>query len=212
MRRTPGKDSREAIDTAELERRMRPGGWSAGGFLGHNEQLADVLAADERTLAELGLTRDEIADPLSVLSGAPVISLTEDPKLVSRLKTGSDWVTLEARLNDARAILEQRFGVVERVSENVARVGGRYEVETWGFMGVQECPWGPQLGGDACATSSTEWRIRDTTREVEMRGPGLITHLITDHGFFEGFESPYRVDPRALAELLRLGPFAANEV
>jgi hypothetical protein len=41
-----------------------------------------------------------------------------------------------------------------------------------------------------------------------MRGPELITHLIREHGFFEGFESPYRVDPRALAELLQLGPFA----
>jgi predicted ATPase with chaperone activity len=41
------------MDVAELERRMRPGGWSEGGFLGHDERLADVLAADARTLEAL---------------------------------------------------------------------------------------------------------------------------------------------------------------
>jgi hypothetical protein len=41
-----------------------------------------------------------------------------------------------------------------------------------------------------------------------MRGPELITHLIRERGFFEGFASPYRVDPHALAKLLQLGPFA----
>jgi hypothetical protein len=28
-----------------------------------------------------------------------------------------------------------------------------------------------------------------------MEGPGLIIHLIREHGFFEGLNSPYRVDP-----------------
>jgi hypothetical protein len=77
-------------------------------------------------------------------------------------------------------------------------------------FGYQECPWSPTklLGGKPCATGSSDWGIRDRQRGLEMKGPGLITHLIREHGFFEGFESPYRVDPRALAELLQLGPFA----
>jgi hypothetical protein len=50
---------------------MRPGRWSDGGFLGANERLEEVLAADRRTLAELGLARQEIVEPLSLLIDAP---------------------------------------------------------------------------------------------------------------------------------------------
>jgi hypothetical protein len=92
-----------------------------------------------------------------------------------------------------------------------ALVDGRFEVLMIATAGWQECPWSPtQLfgGGKPRATGSGEWGIRDRQRGLEMRGPELITHLIREHGFFEGFESPYRVDPRALAELLQLGPFA----
>jgi hypothetical protein len=34
------------IEIEELERRMRPGAWSERGFLGQDERLEDVLAAD----------------------------------------------------------------------------------------------------------------------------------------------------------------------
>lgn len=193
------------VEIVELERRMRPGAWSAGGFLGPTERLEDVLSADARTLTELAVTADELADALSLLTDAASIATT----LFLAIAEDRRWEGLEAVMSDRRALIEQRFGAVEGVGPRVARVGGRYEVEWWGFMGVQECPWGSRLGdGDVCATSPTEWRIRDTTRGLEMRGPGLITHLITEHGFFEGLESPYRVDPRGLAELLQLGPSA----
>jgi hypothetical protein len=87
-----------------------------------------------------------------------------------------------------------------------ALVDGRFEVLMMPTAGWQECPWSPtQLfgGGEPCATGSADWGIRDRQRGLEMREPELITHLIREHGFFEGFESPYRVDPRALAELRR---------
>jgi len=51
----------------ELERRMRPGGWSQVGFLGDTESLEEVLARDARTLAELRVSCDEIAEKLSLL-------------------------------------------------------------------------------------------------------------------------------------------------
>lgn len=191
------------VEIVELERRMRPGAWSQSGFLGPTERLEDVLAADARTLDELGVTGEDLVDALVLLTdAAPISSVLALP--TDRLEG------FEAAMRERLALIEQRFGTVEGVGPRVARVGGRYEVEWWGFMGVQECPWGsPLRDGDVCATSPTEWRIHDTTRGIEMRGPGLITHLVTEHGFFEGFESPYRVDPRTLAELLEVGPFAA---
>lgn len=83
----------------ELERRMRPGAWSVDGFLGDRERLEDVLAADQRTLESLGLTRAEIVEPLQVLCQAAVIVAFEldealalyvrdDPELPEGLRRG----------------------------------------------------------------------------------------------------------------------------
>ena len=59
------------VAVAELERRMRPGAWSGAGFLGERERLDEVLARDERTLTELGVTCNELAEGLSLLIEAP---------------------------------------------------------------------------------------------------------------------------------------------
>jgi hypothetical protein len=49
---------------AALERRMRPGAWSTGGFLGRDEDLEQVLAGDAATLKQLGVTATEVAREL----------------------------------------------------------------------------------------------------------------------------------------------------
>lgn len=51
----------------ELERRMRPGGWSREEFLAPDQSLARVIAADAAFLRQLGLTAEEIADSLERL-------------------------------------------------------------------------------------------------------------------------------------------------
>jgi hypothetical protein len=45
---------------------------------------------------------------------------------------------------------------------------------------------------------------RDTRRF--LRGSGLLVHLIRDHRFFEGEESPFRLDPERAAHVLGLSP------
>jgi hypothetical protein len=228
------------IDTQELERRMRPGAWSDGGFLGPDERLEDVLRADRQTLEELDLGPGELADTLDCLLGAwsarTLIELANaDAGVLDSVEEGRDMekAVQEAVVSVTEA--EQRFGPVEpcqlsltlllarassrnpqppvrvpRRSTGVL-IDRRFEVLMTVTAGWQECPWSPtQLfggGGQPCATGSRDWGIRDRQHGLEMRGPELITHLIREHGFFEGFESPYRVDPRALAELLQLGPF-----
>jgi hypothetical protein len=56
--------------------------------------------------------------------------------------------------------------------------------------------------------ASVAWHVRNRHTSEELSGPGLIVHLIRAHRFFEGFESPHRVDPLALARVLGLGPYA----
>jgi hypothetical protein len=159
------------LSVTELESRMRPGVLSQGGFLGENERLADVLARDSQTLAELGVTHEGLAGKLGALV---------------------------------------RMG--EAASHSTRRIG-HFEVQVTVYCGFQMCPWSPDIhssqctAGDGIQFGSLDWCIRNVRSGQEMCGPGLIVHLIRDHHFFEGFGSPYRVDPRGLARLLELGPF-----
>ena len=96
--------------------------------------------------------------------------------------------------------------------QNVTRVG-HYTVKVRRYKGFQICPFAPQPFENPCPGGGTklgsiDWDIKNNRRSFRLSGPGLIVHLIGIHSFFEGLESPYRVAPRALAELLELGSFA----
>ena len=96
--------------------------------------------------------------------------------------------------------------------QTVTRVG-HYNVKIRRYKGTQICPFSPQPFENPCPGGGTkygsiDWDIRNNRRSFRLSGPGLIVHLIAIHGFFEGPLSPYRVAPRALAELLDLGSFA----
>lgn len=151
-----------------LENRMRPGVLSVGGFLGSSENLAEVLERDQKTLTELNLTFEELAEPLNTLIRAAESST-------------------------------QR-----KVSVN------QYEVAVTVFSGFQICPWSPDPDQGQCRAGSgvqfghLDWKIRNKNNKMQLQGAGLLVHLIRDHHFFEGRESPYRISPRQLAQLFEL--------
>jgi hypothetical protein len=182
---------------------MRPGAWSKKGFLGATESLTEILATDNATLSELGVTPDELAETLSLLIKAPRAGL---PYLASTkgITVPVEW---ETAAEAVRATVIGRFGSLEHADAFSAKVGGRYDIELTISLGIQECPWSKRRDSSLCGGGSSDWRIRNTVRNLELSGPELITHLIAEHGFFEGPSAPYRVDPRALTELLELGPF-----
>ena len=67
------------IPVAELEESMRPGGLSLAGFLGKDEGLLEVMAADNAWVLEAGLTHQELARNLNVLvSIAKMVSKRRD--------------------------------------------------------------------------------------------------------------------------------------
>lgn len=205
------------IDTEELERRMRPGAWSHEGFLGPDERLEDVLRADRQTLEELDLGPRQLADRLDCLLGATDVELVKEGReAVSVTVAELLFGPVEPCQLPFRLLLgELPPGAEDYYAAPIegALVDSRFEVLVVHTCGYQECPWSPtRLGGGkpSCAIASGDWGIRDRQSGLELRGPELITHLIREHGFFEGFDSPYRVDPRALAELLQLGPFAES--
>jgi hypothetical protein len=164
---TAGREP-SAVPIGELERRMRPGGFSQVGFLDQRERLEDVLAMDRQTMLGLGLD-------------------------FARLAAGLDELLDAAESSPRRA----------------TRIG-KLDVSVDLTTGFQICPWSPDPHRGQCTAgggvrhASLTWKIRNRTTGDELRGPGLIVHLIRDHGFFEGRGSPSRVDPRRLAELLEL--------
>ncbi len=117
----------------------------------------------------------------------------------------------------ARQLAERLQHILEAavVTKSTTTHVEHYKVHVQRYKGPQICPFAPQPYENPCSAggglrfASIDWDIRNARNRVRLSGPGLIVHLIGAHTFFEGLQSPYRVAPRALAELLELGPFRA---
>jgi hypothetical protein len=69
---------------ADLEADMRPGALSSAGFLGKEERLLDVLAADNRLVVdELGLTHQELARHMLVLGAVAAREAKDQPREIT---------------------------------------------------------------------------------------------------------------------------------
>ena len=69
---------------ADLEKDMRPGALSGKGFLGKEERLLDVLAADNRYVVDtLGLTHQELARHLHLLGALAVKHASVKPREIT---------------------------------------------------------------------------------------------------------------------------------
>jgi hypothetical protein len=158
-------------DADEIEARMRPGRLSRLGFLGPDERLTDVLARDEATMRDLGLSYTQVAGALADLLGPAVGSPSR------------------------RITVDQRIDISVTV-----------------YKGFQLCPWAANPHRGQCDVAggprfaSLDWTIRNLRTGQQEHGPGLLEHLVGAHHFFEGEQSPYRINPADLAALLDLHP------
>jgi len=191
----------EVPSISELERRMRPGAYSEGGFLGQTESLETVIAQDSQTLRALGISHEQVADGLeNVLQCAldQRRDLLESNASEYRQREG------EGRIPD----LYHPQSVPHFTADNLPNtdvgylVGSNLQVFIVEYRGVQGCPWGCGLA-DWCYL---DFLILNRRSGKYVTGPGMIVHLIREHHFFEGLESPYRVDPVKAMQVLELGP------
>jgi hypothetical protein len=140
--------------------------------------------------------------------------LGEDERLEDVLAT--DARTLEdlgLSAEEVAAPLDQLLYAAEAARSRFARVDGQFEISIELFTGFQICPWAPNPHSGQCTAgggvrhASVKWHLRNRRSGERLSGPGMIVHLIRAHGFFEGFQSPNRVDPRTLVRILELGSF-----
>jgi len=163
----------------------------------------DVVRWQERWLVQTGRV-ERLMRP-GVLSAAGFLGeterledvLKEDARNLSAMGITAAEVAGRLRVIVGEAIRRSR----EAASEKDTYVIGRFRVRLTQWHGYQECPW---LCEPEPAWASIDFRIEDRRSGAKLGGPGLIVHLIAEHGFFEGKDSPYRVDPRQAAEVLGL--------
>ncbi len=176
---------------------MRPGAFSKGGFLGPSESLEAVISRDDQTLEGLGIGHAQIAEALrEVLQAA----LSQRDDLLH-----SDYAEYRKRETHIPDLYHP--GTVPRFSlSNLPGTDIGYmatmdlQVFLAGYRGLQECPWGCEYD----RWSSFDFQILNRQTGESVTGPGLIVHLIRQHHFFEGVESPYRTDPQQLVRVLHI--------
>lgn len=178
------------------------------GFLGRDERLADVIAADAESLARLGVTHEQLADALDyVLDSA----IAQQYDAFVRIRKPI-WVQLTDDVDELRA--EESEAARARMKDEPAalKVDDRYRVDIAQYLGSQHYPW--WAIGECTVElkhASIDWTITNTSG-AQLSGPGLISHLIRSDHFFEGRTGRYRVKPIELAQLLELGkPVRAGE-
>ncbi|MDI1476833.1 hypothetical protein [Polyangium sp. y55x31] len=163
----------------------------------------EVLRWQERWLVKSGRV-EELMRPRR-LSTAGFLGETERLEEVLK-EDASTLVSLGITAADVAGRIREIVGKAlrsrsSRYSRQDTYDVGRFRVRLMQWGGSQECPW---LCAIDSGWASIDFAIENRRTGAKLRGPGLIVHLIAEHGFFEGKESPYRVDPRQAAEVLGL--------
>jgi hypothetical protein len=106
----------------DLETLMRPGNLSGEGFLGPTESLDEVLAEDDKTVKELGLTHEQIADRIGYF-------VKKYGQLANNASGEQGWDEYDKVIGEGYELGKYRF-----------------KVEVW--RGAQECPWKDGVGSN----------------------------------------------------------------
>lgn len=168
---------------AQIEHRMLPGQSSRIGFLTQGERLADIIARDEKTCADRGITPRQIADRLETLVGR------------AKRRVGLALRRRE-RGDEVDGFMNGRGGGV--LLEGFRITGIHYR-------GLQDCPF-EETRGATCEPfiySAGNYSIEHVDTKREIRFPGLIIHLAREHHFFEGSVT-YRLEPSEAIDVLGL--------
>lgn len=163
-----------------------------------NQDASEIPTSElERRMRPGSFSQDGFLGPEENLGQV----LLHDEATIKRL--GISYDSLAGRL-------EELILAGERSPGHRVVVNGEFEVTVFIYKGFQICPWARDPdhsqcdAGEGATHASVEWRIRNLGNGLVMRGGGLAVHLIRDHHFFEGLESPHRIEPELLKVLFNL--------
>jgi hypothetical protein len=128
---------------------MLPGRWSQGGFLGPDDPLQAVIAADRATLEQLGVSHQQIATKLDELLDAAVAAYQDEfgeaihafnAELAASDTRALDTVAKPALRHDLDAVeVELRLGRLP--AETAGACIGPFQVLLQLYLGYQYCPF-----------------------------------------------------------------------
>jgi hypothetical protein len=179
------------IPIETLEARMRPGGISHAGFLGPNESLREVLAADNDLVLARGLTHQDFAEPLIYIrqffgqarSGRPVRFVYEGSRYELQVKV------YRGTKEDTAA--HSPFDLNPLESDKPRKT----------MRGSQASPL------DSKKSSNIDVLIKNLDNGKTKTYPDLLPEMINDVGFYEGRGTSYRFGPNEIVEMF---PFLAE--
>jgi hypothetical protein len=181
----------ETLTIEELENRMRPGQYSQGGFLGLNESLENVVSQDEQTLVKFGINHEQISSTLERI----IETVHEQEKTLpmdKRFERRTDFPNLY------KPETNPLFSKDNLPDINIGYLVDFFQIFILQYRGVQNCPWGCPDGG------SFDFMVLNRKTGESFAAPALIIHLIRTHHFFEGINTPYRVDPEKVIRTLEM--------
>jgi hypothetical protein len=148
------------------------------GFKGENESLKEIIARDKAKLVELEITNQQIADIISEL-----FQSTDD---VFRNLRVLRWEYIHSLVCPWRDFCTKSFFDLEKTVTEIWLVKPSF------------------TNGDAEAIIGKKDQVISAVNDGRIHiFSDLHPHLITEHHFLEGHETPYRVDPEFMATLIK---------
>ncbi len=135
--------------------------------------------------------------------------LTADESLQARI--AADPEALRAR-GIAAVELGHRLGELLEAGRDsdwfAPAVEGEFMVEVRKRRGILTCPWAPEeyascgKGDGGKRAGANQFLVRNAASGLTLEGFVLSAHLIAEHEFFGGSNTPFRIEPLQLAALL----------
>jgi len=153
------------------------------GFKGPMESVEALVESDRRLLRELGVTQDQVASVIDSVFASDADEFCDCPLI--------RWENIHSPICPWKDFCTKSFmdlsGAITEIwlvnPHRLAEVRSYLETVTGRVYPVQ----------DLKTLVEKEWI---------MVFSDLHPHLIREHCFFEGHETPYRVDPRKLAKMI----------
>ncbi len=171
----------------EISSLAQPGGLSTGGFLAGGEDILSVLKADNRTVANLGLTHRQLAEPLFHVWNLLLAELGagRQPWGVMRIRYRGKAIGLEAWTS---SVFQESIFDDEIRGTSAFAVRREPDQEEMGFLASR------YQGSELAAV---------LVRLCSFRTGEMVPFYIMRYGFYEG-HTRYRADPLSIAFIFGL--------
>jgi len=215
------------IPIERLEKRLRPklglddweeeakehdefGDYSREGFLGNNERLLEVVKADWETVERYGTTHQEIAEALAKAikrRKVPNRQYTFEHKVASGGLQGCPWGCKEEYKRGNGIILIYNTEKTSQTDIMALMYTLMLGEEKGRRMEEEIGDRNPAIVSLLKSVSKNQGDMSDRIAALSEIHP----HLIGEHYFFEGRQSPYRADPQVLIPALNLARHPLQE-